>query len=89
MKISKLQLEKVAKRLSESNIKLHMTEGLVKHIAKEGYDPLFGARPIKRLIEDELVDKIAMQILDNKIKDGDEIEARPKEGVIEILLFGK
>lgn len=77
--ISHLQLERVAKRLEESNIKINITNSLVDYFAESGFDPIFGARPLKRNIEDNLVDKIAMQILDGKIKPGDTIEAKVGE----------
>ncbi len=82
--ISRLQLERVAKRLEESNIKLDITNELIDHFAKKGFDPIFGARPLKRNIEDELVDKIAMQILENQIKPGDTVEAKPKGKDLEV-----
>ena len=74
--IALLQLEEVRKRLLDSNIFFTVTEGLASHFAKVGYDPLFGARPLKRRIEDDLVDKIAVKILDGSIKPGDSIEAK-------------
>lgn len=74
--IALLQLEEVRKRLLDSNIFFTVTEDLASHFAKVGYDPLFGARPLKRRIEDDLVDKIAVKILDGSIKPGDSIEAK-------------
>lgn len=76
--IARLQLERVAKRLEETGIKLNITNALVEYFAKSGFDPIFGARPLKRKIEDELVDKIAVKILDNQIKPGDSVEAKPE-----------
>lgn len=83
-KISKIQLEKVKERLAESGIALKITEALIDHFAKKGFDPLFGARPLKRAIEDDLVDSVAMQILENQIKPGDTIEAEPKGGQLAV-----
>jgi ATP-dependent Clp protease ATP-binding subunit ClpA len=82
IEISKLQLESVSKRLEENDIKLKINDFLVEYFAKKGYDPLFGARPLKRAVEDELVDKIAMKILENHIKPGDVVEAsKNKDGL--------
>lgn len=84
VKISRLQLESVAKRLQESGINLKIIDETVEYFAKVGYDPIFGARPLKRSIEDELVDKIAMQILEGTVKSGDIIEPKVKGSTIEI-----
>lgn len=71
--ITKLQLEGVKTRLAENNIGFEATDSLVEFFAKEGYDPIFGARPLRRLIEEKLVDEIAIRILEEKIKPGDKI----------------
>lgn len=83
-KIAKLQLESVAERLAESNIKLEITPELEKYLAKVGYDEVFGARPLKRKIEDELVDNIAMGILDEKIKTGDTVKVKVLNDKLEV-----
>ncbi len=73
-----LQLKKVASRLQERQITLTWDAKTVKHLAAEGYDPSFGARPLKRIIQQEVVNLFAKAILENKI---------PKNS--EILLTGK
>lgn len=73
-----LQLKQVANRLQEKQIALKWEPKVVKHLAEEGYDPLFGARPLKRLIQQEVVNLFATAILENKI---------PKHS--ELLLTGK
>lgn len=88
-RVAKLQLEEVAKRLLESNIQLVVQDEVIEYFAKKGYDESFGARPLKRLIETELVDKIAIDILDNKIKPGDKVEPRIKNGSVTIGLVLK
>ncbi len=81
--IAMLQLEHVAKRLLENNINLKISKDLIEYVAKKGYDPVFGARPLKRVIESELVDEIAMQILEEKIKPEDIISTKvEKENLI-------
>ncbi len=62
-----LQLKRVAKRLEEQQINLKWDPKVVKHLAEEGYDPSFGARPLKRLIQQEVVNLFAPAILENKI----------------------
>ena len=60
-------------RLSERNIKVNVTESMKKHIAKKGFDPLYGARPLRRAIQTLVEDKLAEEILDGNIKDGDKV----------------
>ncbi|MBP9719059.1 MAG: AAA family ATPase [Candidatus Levybacteria bacterium] len=71
--ITQLQMKKVKERLLENNITLKVPEDTMLYFAEHGYDPIFGARPLRRLIEEKLVDEIAMQILENKVKPGDTI----------------
>lgn len=82
--ITALQLKNVEERLKETGINLEVTDELIKFFAKIGYDEIFGARPLKRLIEEKLVDEIAIQILEDKIKPGDAILPRIKGEKIEL-----
>jgi ATP-dependent Clp protease ATP-binding subunit ClpB len=72
--IAKNQLENAKTLLSQQDIGLSYSEDVIKYFARKGYDPVFGARPLKRLIEQELLDEIAMRILEGKIKSGEEVE---------------
>ena len=72
-KIVILQLEKVAERLKERHIGLKWDHAIVKYLANEGYDPAFGARPLKRLIQQEIVNLFATAMLENKIPAHSEI----------------
>lgn len=69
-----LELTKVQNRLSAKNIKLLFKEGIKKMLAKEGYDPTFGARPLKRVIQNKILDELALEIIEGKIKDHDKVE---------------
>ncbi len=69
-----LQLKKVEERLAEKKIKLEATPKAKELLAKLGYDPLFGARPLKRVIQHLILDEIALQIIEGKIKPGDKIK---------------
>ncbi|MCX6739739.1 MAG: ATP-dependent chaperone ClpB [Candidatus Parcubacteria bacterium] len=73
-KIIELQLEIVKKRLADKKIKLDFTESLKKHLADKGFDPQFGARPLKRVIQNEILDDLALKIIENKVKEGDKIK---------------
>ncbi len=65
--ILELQLSQVGERLREQNIVLDISDKAKKFLAKEGYDPAFGARPLKRAIERELLNPLAMALLGNEI----------------------
>jgi len=64
-KIVEIQIGRARKRLAEEGIRLEVSDGAKKWLAKKGYDPVFGARPLKRLIESEVVDQIANLILED------------------------
>jgi ATP-dependent Clp protease ATP-binding subunit ClpB len=69
-RIADLQLSYMSKRVEEKRITLVYTEKLKAMIAKEGYDPVYGARPLKRLIQKKLQDALAMLILKGEVKEG-------------------
>jgi len=72
--IASLMLSSVSKRLEENmGIVLNFTDAAVAHLAKVGYDPVYGARPLKRTIVNQVEDKIAEQFLDGSLKDKTEI----------------
>nr|HPR13747.1 AAA family ATPase [Candidatus Woesebacteria bacterium] len=71
--IVQLQLNLVAQRLAEREIQLEFSERLIEHLAEAGYDHLYGARPLKRLIQNEILDEFAEQIITAKIKTGDQL----------------
>jgi len=73
-KIVVIQLEIVKRRLQEKEIGVKFTDALINHIAKVGFDPTYGARPMKRVIQNEILDKVALAIIEHKIKTGDKIK---------------
>jgi ATP-dependent Clp protease ATP-binding subunit ClpB len=72
-KIVEIQLGRLRNRLEEKNIELELTEAARKHLVEVGYDPSFGARPLKRTITKEVETALARQILEGKIKDGSRV----------------
>jgi ATP-dependent Clp protease ATP-binding subunit ClpB len=70
-KILQIQLERLRSRLAERHISINLTPAAETHLAREGYDPVYGARPLKRAIQKELETPIGKQLLAGKIKDGD------------------
>ena len=73
--IVEIQVKKLEKRLLERRIQLKMTEKAKEWLAEEGFDPAYGARPLKRVIQKEIQDKLAMKILEGKFKEGSTITA--------------
>lgn len=69
-KIVKLQLRKVEETLATQDIKLQITSQAMEALAVEGYDPQFGARPVKRLIQKKVLNALSKQMLLNKVKPG-------------------
>ncbi|TSC53446.1 MAG: ATP-dependent chaperone ClpB [Parcubacteria group bacterium LiPW_39] len=71
--IVELQLERVQKRLAAKKIKIKVTPGAKKFLADKGYDPIYGARPLKRLIQQVILDEIAKGIIAGRIKEGEAV----------------
>jgi ATP-dependent Clp protease ATP-binding subunit ClpB len=74
--IVEIQLARLKKRLLARKIELDLDEGAMKWLADEGYDPVFGARPLKRVIQRALQNPLAEALLAGDIKDGDTIPVR-------------
>ena len=73
-KIVQIQLKKVTQRLVEKEIQVEFTDKLIDYIAEAGFDPVYGARPMKRVIQNEILDKVALEIINGTIKEGDKIK---------------
>ncbi|GIW63479.1 MAG: chaperone protein ClpB [Patescibacteria group bacterium] len=71
--ILKIQFERVKQRLKKQNIEVQLSPAAVTYLKTAGFDPVFGARPLRRLLEEVVVDEIAYQIIEGKIKPGDKI----------------
>jgi ATP-dependent Clp protease ATP-binding subunit ClpB len=82
VQIAHQQLERVRERMVENGVELKVTEDLALYFAEVGYDPIFGARPLRRAIEEKLVDEVAMRIIEETVKPGDTIEPKVNEGKI-------
>lgn len=72
-KIVDLELEKVEKRLKNKDITIKINNKVKKMLAEKGYDTTFGARPLKRIIQNIILDELAMDIIEGKIKQGDKV----------------
>jgi len=72
-RIIDIQLELIRKRLAERKLTLELTEGAKDYIAHEGYSPVYGARPLKRVLQKQILDHLAMKILEGAFSEGDHI----------------
>ncbi len=68
-----IQFEILGKRLATRRIQLELTDEAAAWLSEHGYDPSFGARPLKRLMQKEIADKLALQLLEGRFSDGDTI----------------
>lgn len=87
--IAKIQLRNIEKRLEEKNISLHFSDAAIDWIAENGYDPVFGARPLKRLLKTQVENKLAVKILDGEISDNDTAEIDTDNNRLEIVKIDK
>ena len=68
-----IQLRAVAKRLADQQLTMEISDDAKRHLAKAGYDPQFGARPLKRTVQEQLLNPLATRLLDGEFKPGDNI----------------
>ena len=69
--IAKIQLGNVRQLLAKRNISIEMTDRAADLLIRKGYDPAYGARPLKRVIQQQIIDPLAMQVIQNEVRDGD------------------
>jgi ATP-dependent Clp protease ATP-binding subunit ClpB len=79
-RIVQLQLDAVARRLADRDIRLILTEPARDLVATLGYDPTFGARPLKRVIQKHILDPLAMKVLSGDIHDGEDVVVDVRDG---------
>jgi ATP-dependent Clp protease ATP-binding subunit ClpB len=79
-RIVDIQLERLAKRLAQQNLALDVDKSAKTFLAKEGYDPQFGARPLKRAIQEHLLDPLATKLLEGEFRPGQRIKATARNG---------
>jgi len=77
-----LQLDRVRKRLAKQGLVLALTAETKEYLGNQGYDPIYGARPLKRAIQHLLLDPLSLDVLDGKFLDGDVIQALLEDGQI-------
>jgi len=82
--IVKIQLQRVEKLLADRRMTLGLDDGALHWLAERGYDPVYGARPLKRVIQKELVDPIARKLLAGELEDGSVIDVHAGADALEI-----
>ena len=75
VKIVDIQMGRLGQRLADKNIELILSDSSKALIAEKGYDPVFGARPLKRVIQQYIENPLSLEILEGKISDGDRVNA--------------
>lgn len=81
--IVETQLELVKRRLEEKGVHLDFDKSVLKAIAEKGFDPLFGARPLKRVIQSEVLNVVARKLLSKEINSGDHLVVKMKKGQLQ------
>ena len=84
-KIVDIQFRIIQKRLEESGIKVEASDAVLNHLAKLGYDPQFGARPLKRVMQNEILNRLSKEILGGKVHKESIIGLNVDKGQIEMI----
>jgi ATP-dependent Clp protease ATP-binding subunit ClpB len=78
--IVEIQVARLARRLEERGITLTLTDAARAALARKGYDPIYGARPLKRLIQSQILDKLALAVLKGEFRSGETVEVDATAG---------
>jgi ATP-dependent Clp protease ATP-binding subunit ClpB len=81
-RIVQLQVEQLVGRVAERGIEIELTDDARTLLGNLGYDPTYGARPLKRVIQKQLVDKLALKILEGEFSEGDVVRVDARDGEI-------
>src|SRR5438552_407140 len=82
-KIVEIQLGRLAKRLEQQKITLKLSDSAKALLAREGYDPVYGARPLRRAIQKEILDPLSIEILEGKVRESQTVYVDAKDGSLE------
>src|SRR5213595_3215273 len=81
-KIVEIQLRRLSKRLEQQKITLKLSDSAKEVLAREGYDPVYGARPLRRTIQKEILDPLSIDILQGKVREGHTVCVDAKDGAL-------
>ena len=82
--IVKVQLQQVIQRLKAKKIQLDIDDAAIQLIAIKGFDPIYGARPLKRIIQNELLNPLSKEIISGVFRSGDTVKISSKEGILKL-----
>jgi len=77
----------VKTRMKSVGVDLEADESAIDLLSEQGYDPIYGARPLRRAIQAAVEDTVAERMLEGKIKDGDSVTVKAEDGKIEIVVL--
>ena len=80
--IVEIQLKRLIRRLENQKITLELSDAAKAQVARAGYDPVYGARPLKRAIQKEILDPLSMDILEGKFREGQTIRVDVEDGAL-------
>ena len=83
-KIVEIQIARLEKRLAQQNLTLDVDAAAKKLLAKEGYDPQFGARPLKRAVQERILNPLSMKLLEGEFKPGDRIKVTTSDDELKL-----
>jgi len=84
--IALVQVKLLQARLFERKVSLELTPQALALLAEQGFDPAYGARPLKRVIQEQLADPLAMDLLDGRLHEGQAVRAEVKKGALDLVL---
>ena len=82
-KIVEIQLRRLSKRLEQQKITLKLSDSAKELLAREGYDPVYGARPLRRTVQKEILDPLSIDILEGKIREGQTVRVDARNSALE------
>jgi len=81
-KIVEIQLRRLVRRLENQKITLELSDAAKAFVASHGYDPVYGARPLKRAVQKYILDPLSLEILEGKIREGQTIRVDAADGAL-------
>lgn len=77
-----VQVERLKRRLADRGISVSLSSAAMNYLTEKGYDPLYGARPLKRVIQNEILDQLALMLIDGRLSEGMRVEIAVKDGAL-------
>jgi ATP-dependent Clp protease ATP-binding subunit ClpB len=84
--IAQIQLDQMRDLLTKRGISIILTTAATDHLIETGYDPVYGARPLKRVIQRQIIDPLALQLIQGDVHDGDHVQVDVKDGALDFAV---